>query len=201
MVFDKSGKEVVKIEIAVESFPLDELYGGDAYIVKKIQGKVLIAVVDGLGHGEMASSAAELAIKTIKGIDSFSLADILEKTHRALGNSVGVVIGLALIDRDHQTITFSGVGNIVIRLIGNKETLMLLPKGILGYNFEKKMLKEIFLDPGDILVMHTDGIRNIYETSRFVLEKPKKIACTLVCHYRVPNDDALVLVAADLLTE
>lgn len=180
---------------------MNEGYGGDAYLVKESPGKVLIAVIDGLGHGAMAHQAAQKAVETLNNMEYCALEETLEKAHRALRDTVGVVIGLVEIDKKEKMLTYTGVGNISIRLVGSRDVQMLLPEGILGYRFERRVLKKIPLLPKDLLIMHTDGIAPNYELNSIIDEHPQDIAQSLMNGFRSPNDDALVLVAAGLLVE
>jgi negative regulator of sigma-B (phosphoserine phosphatase) len=192
---------VIKIIIGVELSPVHEGYGGDAYLVKESPEKVLIAVIDGLGHGVMAHQAAQKAVETLKNMDCDALEEMLEKAHRALSDTVGVVIGLVEVDKKERILTYTGVGNISIRLIGSRDIQMLLPEGILGYRFERRIIKQIPLLSKDLLIMHTDGISPNYELNSIIDEHPQDIAQNLMNGFRSPNDDALVLVATGLLVE
>lgn len=192
---------MIKIIIGVELSPVHEGYGGDAYLVKESPEKVLIAVIDGLGHGAMAHQAAQKAVETIKNMDCDALEEMLEKAHRALSDTVGVVIGLVEIDKKEKMLTCTGVGNINIRLSGSRDVQLLLPEGILGYRFERRILKQIPLLPDDLLIMHTDGISTDYKLDFILSNNPQDIAQNLMSGFKSPNDDALVLVAAGLLME
>lgn len=190
---------MVGIEIGVVSLPRWGDAGGDAYLIKELPGKILLAVVDGLGHGQLAREAATRAIKTIESAACCKMDVLLETLHKVLKNTVGVVMGLVLVDQEQGLLTCCGVGNIVIRIIGAKKTEIRLPEGILGYRLTKKVSREMVITPGDVLIMHTDGIRDNYEPDPILLPFPRKLARALAAGYRNSFDDALVLVAGDLL--
>ncbi|HWQ89498.1 MAG TPA: SpoIIE family protein phosphatase, partial [Desulfitobacteriaceae bacterium] len=183
------------------SSPLQKDYGGDAYLVKKLPGKFLIAVIDGLGHGRMAYEAASRTLELLASNDDSELHSLMESMHEGLIGTVGVVLGLALIDYESQQITFAGIGNITIKLIGQKKTEVFLPAGILGYHTNFSYNKTITISPEDILLMHTDGISDNYRLNSFsplILSSPKEIVQTLMSGYRRTSDDALVLAASEL---
>lgn len=196
---------MVEIKIGVVSSPLQVNHGGDAYLVRRFPGKVLMAVVDALGHGRMARQAANLTIKLLTDMftanSNTDLNELLESTHKALFGTVGVVIGLALVDYKCRQLTFAGVGNITIKLIGNNITEVILPAGILGYRTNNILCRTVSISQDDLLLMHTDGISDNYKLSPSLLSFPKQIAQTLMCNYRRSNDDALVLIATELLNE
>lgn len=187
------------IKIAVESAAVENNLGGDAFFFKDNNGKILLAVVDGLGHGISAHCAALKTIEILERCYGLPLDILLETIHQGLVNTVGVVAGLVLVDQERQIITYSGVGNIVIKICGKQVKQLLLPEGILGYRVERKVCKSVPVSPGDILVMHTDGIRETYDTNLLMSYLPEKIAHDLLNLYRISADDALVLVASDLL--
>ncbi|HWQ71385.1 MAG TPA: SpoIIE family protein phosphatase [Desulfitobacteriaceae bacterium] len=193
---------MVEIKIGVVSSPRQVNSGGDAYLVKKFPGKVLIAVIDALGHGQMARRAASLTIKLLTASNDTHLEKLLTTIHKALLCTVGVVIGLVLIDYDCHLLTFAGVGNITIKLLGQNNNIeVILPAGILGYRTNNVLCQTISISEDDLLLMHTDGIINNYELSPCQLPVPQKIIQTLMSDYRRPNDDALVLIATELLDE
>jgi negative regulator of sigma-B (phosphoserine phosphatase) len=195
---------VVEIKIAVVSFPLQPDYGGDAYLVKKLADKILIAVIDGLGHGRMAYEAASRTLELLADNNDPELDKLLENIHKALISTVGVVIGLALVDQQTQQITFTGIGNIIVKLISRKTTEIFLPAGILGYQTNNSFQRVIAFSPDDILLMHTDGIAdnyNLHSFSPLTLSSPVQIVRTLMSGYRRPSDDALILAASELWKE
>jgi serine/threonine protein phosphatase PrpC len=192
---------VVRIEIGVVSLPYRAGSGGDACLVKEAPGKILLAVVDGLGHGQLARYAATRAIEIIESSPCFKIDELLDIVHSALKNTVGVVMGLALIDQEKGLLTCSGVGNVIIKIVGSNKIQIRLPEGILGYRMIKKFSRELPITPDDVLIMHTDGIRDDYEPEPLLLPFPGKLARALAAGYRNLSDDALVLVAADLLSK
>ena len=89
-----------------------ETQSGDLHLVKPLAGGVLIAVVDGLGHGAEAATAARTAVTTLDEHASESVLALLERCHWALKGSRGVVMSLAFADRRQNALTWAGVGNV-----------------------------------------------------------------------------------------
>ncbi|MDD4346490.1 MAG: SpoIIE family protein phosphatase [Desulfitobacteriaceae bacterium] len=192
---------MVVIKIRVVSSPLHDDSGGDAYLVKRLANKVLLSVVDGLGHGHMANLAANRTIELLKANQDTQLEKILDSIHKALANTVGVVLGLALVDYQFSQLTCAGVGNITIKLIGNNIDEVILPTGILGYRKNNFLLRTITISQDSLLLMHTDGILDCYKLNPSYLASPQQLVQTLMSKYRRPNDDVLVLVASELLNK
>jgi serine phosphatase RsbU (regulator of sigma subunit) len=192
---------VVVIKIRVVSSPLHSDCGGDAYLVKRLPGKVLLAVVDGLGHGHMAKLAANRTIELLEANQDSQLEKLLDSIHKALADTVGVVLGLALVDYQYSQLTCAGVGNITIKLIGNNIDEVILPTGILGYRKNNFLLRTISISQDSLLLMHTDGILDHYKLNPSYLSSPEQLIQTLMFEYRRHNDDALVLAASELLNK
>lgn len=185
---------MVKIEFGIVSKPLDSTYGGDAYLIKEYPEYTLIAIVDGLGHGKLAHHAANLTIKTIENSNYHDLEQLMGELHKILKSTVGVVLGIVIIDSINSELLCSGVGNITIKHFGIKETAVRLPKCILGYRSFEFYSKRISLKEDDILIMHTDGIRDDYVLAHQINPSPQKFAEYLASNYHNSYDDALIVV-------
>src|SRR2546422_1725166 len=81
------------IEWGVASLALPgEAESGDRHLVKPVGTSVLVAVVDGLGHGAEAASAAQAAVAALERHASESLVGLVERCHRALKGTRGAVM-------------------------------------------------------------------------------------------------------------
>ena len=63
---------------------------GDLHMVKAVTDGVLIAVVDGLGHGEEAAAAARIAVDALERYAEEPPLALLQQCHVALKGSRGV---------------------------------------------------------------------------------------------------------------
>src|SRR5256884_7303297 len=78
------------IEWGVASLALPgEAESGDRHLVTPVGTGVLVAVVDGLGHGAEAASAAKAAVAALERHPTESPAPLLERCHRALNGTRG----------------------------------------------------------------------------------------------------------------
>src|SRR2546427_9658051 len=88
------------IEWGVASLALPgEAESGDRHLVKPVGTGVLVAVVDGLGHGIEAASAAKAAVAALERHASESPVPLLERRHPALKGARGPVRGVAVLTR------------------------------------------------------------------------------------------------------
>src|ERR1700751_1673505 len=85
---------------------------GDRYLVRQRTNGVLIAVVDGLGHGDEAAAAAKLAVSTLEGSRHDSVIALLQQCHEKMRATRGVVMSMSSIDAAQGLLTWIGVGNV-----------------------------------------------------------------------------------------
>jgi serine phosphatase RsbU (regulator of sigma subunit) len=169
---------------------------GDLHMVRPLDHGVLVAVVDGLGHGHSAEAAARLAISTLQSEPVRGITGLVERCHSALSRSRGVVMSLAVLDARVRTMTWLAVGNVegvLIRAGAPKRESILMRGGIVGHRLPPLRATTVALRPGDLLVFATDGIRDGFAEGLRPDTPLKEIADrVLACHGRA-NDDALVL--------
>jgi phosphoserine phosphatase RsbX len=69
---------LIEWSVAEEPLPGQKL-SGDRCIVKSFPEGELLAVVDGIGHGEDAAHSAELAVSVLRGSDTRSPISLLRR--------------------------------------------------------------------------------------------------------------------------
>jgi anti-sigma regulatory factor (Ser/Thr protein kinase) len=85
---------------------------GDAYFFQQRAGQTLLAAVDGLGHGQGAYEAAQVALEVLAEWQGESLDEIFHAAHAALRPTRGAVMGACVLDTRRETFQYAGVGNI-----------------------------------------------------------------------------------------
>src|SRR5689334_7847165 len=83
---------------------------GDRYVVQPFTDGVLLAAVDGLGHGAEAATAARTAVDTLTRYAQEPVMHLLQRCHEQLRRTRGVVLTLASIAARDGTLTWLGVG-------------------------------------------------------------------------------------------
>lgn len=192
------------IDWAVATLPLPgETQSGDLYLVQPRQSGVLVAVVDGLGHGEEAAAAARIAVDVFKEHADESVIPLIKRCHQSLRRTRGVVATLAAFRVDDETLTWLGVGNVDAQLFHRDydstgpvvvSDSILLKGGVVGYHLPSLRAAVIPLVPGDFVVFSTDGIYNFFAQDLKLDESPQQIADHILAHHAKGTDDALVLV-------
>ena len=174
---------------------------GDRHLVCCHGDGILIAAIDGIGHGAEAANAAEAAISILKGSPDEPVISLLERCHEGLRSTRGVVLSLASIDPKHGMMTWIGVGNVQGVLMragarkGAVEEVLLLRGGVVGSQLPALQAAVLPIAKGDTLVFATDGIHGEFVEDLSALEAPQRAADKILKQHCRGNDDALVLVA------
>jgi phosphoserine phosphatase RsbX len=192
----------LKIDTAFATLPLPgQIESGDLCLIKRVGKGTLLAVVDGLGHGQEAASAAHAAVAALDRYSREPLVDLVRRCHEAVVGLRGVVLGLAYLDPQAATMTWLGVGNIggiVLRAdAGNRPPrISLVPSaGFIGAEPTHPTTRSVPLALGDTVVFFSDGIRDGFADSLVLANSPREIADFVITRHVKGNDDALVLVA------
>lgn len=188
------------LDWAVASRPLaGERVSGDLHLVQPHANGVLVAVVDGLGHGEEAAVAASVAVAALMECADQSVLAALRHCHERLKPTRGVVMSLAAFDAENATMTWSGVGNVEGILIraeaGVPHESILLRGGVIGYQLPPLQASLVSVHPGDTLIFVTDGVSDAFRTQVVAGQTPLQLATSILNRFGKTTDDALVLVA------
>ncbi|HKG20835.1 MAG TPA: SpoIIE family protein phosphatase [Blastocatellia bacterium] len=177
--------------------PAKETHNGDAYLIRQDGGRLLVAVIDGLGHGEGASEASLAAVETINRNAEKSVEAIMRHTHEALRSTRGAVIGLASIDCSTRMIEYVGIGNTDFRVIGGGSTLKFISlNGTVGSRLDRLKVFRGELPKVSLLTMSTDGISERWDLDQYpgLQGLHPQLACAAILRdYNRPNDDATIL--------
>lgn len=174
---------------------------GDRYVVHPSPNGVMVAAIDGLGHGQEAARAADLAATILTKHAQESMIGIINRCHAQLRETRGVVMSLAVINAVEGDLTWMGVGNVegvVVRAAvraNPRQELLLLRGGVLGHQLPSLYASIIPIARGDTLIFVTDGVHNNFADGVNVTDRPQLIADRIVAEYSKGSDDALVLVA------
>jgi phosphoserine phosphatase RsbX len=189
----------IKYTVIVEALE-GEVECGDQYLVKELNDGILLAVVDGLGHGEEAAFAAKKAIQTIDAHSNEPIETLFKLCNEALHDTRGAAITIAKISVKYK-LSYMAVGNVIgvcwkmdEEAKFERESIF-MEGGIVGTRLPLlRQVNEITMAPGNIFILATDGIKTQFEIEPPKLGTPEKIAEKIFTTYRNKNDDGLVLV-------
>jgi phosphoserine phosphatase RsbX len=174
---------------------------GDRYVVESFPGGVLIAVIDGLGHGFEAAEAAGAAESILRTEPQEPVNALLRQCHESLRLTRGVVISVVSFDTLHGLMTWLGVGNVrgVLRRhrlsMNPAQDELLLRAGVIGGQIPPLHASVLPVFRGDTLILVTDGVRGEFEEDLALSEPPRRTAELILARHAKRDDDALVLVA------
>jgi serine phosphatase RsbU (regulator of sigma subunit) len=180
-----------------------EFTSGDRKIAIGIDGEAaLFGVIDGLGHGPAAATAALRAVDALQRASGERLEVLVQLCHRVLGGTRGVAMTLARVDFAEKTLTWTGVGNVSANLVSKDATGVhirssaRLAAGIVGYRIpEIRPAQVVSLRVGDLIVLATDGITEDHLDHIDFAASATAIADHILGKHAKDTDDAMVLAA------
>lgn len=170
---------------------------GDQHLVCCNETGVLLAAIDGIGHGAQAANAARAAIAVLRNGLGEPILSLVIACHEKLRATRGVVLSMASIDVKHGLMTWLGVGNVHGVLVRANKKLaqetLLLRGGVVGDHLPPLQAAVLPVRQGDTLVFATDGIRTDFPDTLSALENPQRTADRILKGFSNGSDDALVL--------
>jgi len=172
---------------------------GDAYTIREWDGQTLLAVIDGLGHGEEAAVASRKAKEYILENHTRDVEQIIQGLHIHLQKTRGIAAELVRIDRVNVQLFFCGVGNTEVRVVGEPPMHPASLDGIIGMNLRKATRFAYRYHSLRVVVLHSDGVSSRFDLSDYpsIYEQPQNVAEKIVAEWSKEHDDATVLIAVE----
>ena len=159
-----------------------------------------LALIDGLGHGDAAADAAEAAAEVLLAEVERPPQELLELCHDELRRTRGAVMTLAWFDLEARTMEWTGVGNVEARFVragdsgDARHASPVVLGGVVGYNLPKVRMGTIPLEPGDSVVLATDGVKADFSVSLESGVAAQELADRVLERHGKGTDDALAAV-------
>ncbi|MGH9480645.1 MAG: SpoIIE family protein phosphatase [Terriglobales bacterium] len=191
--------QLIEYGVAALTLPGQDEAGDLSLVVSGPTG-VLVAAMDGLGHGAEAAAAARTAASVLRRHAAEPLAGLAQRCHEALRGSRGAVMSLAWFDGAAGTIGWLGVGNVagvLLRRSPRPLEMLTLRAGVLGDRLPTLISESLPIEPGDTLIFATDGVRSGFAFGLALGNGSavQHMADQILERYAPRTDDALVLVA------
>ncbi len=171
---------------------------GDAWTIEQRGGRASVLVVDGLGHGPAAETAAQACLAAFAAAPFDVPSDALVRAHAAARGTRGASAAIVQLDADARSITFCGAGNITARLTsGIGDRSFLCQHGTLGLQLAPLQDVSATWPDHALLVMHSDGLTgrwDLRKTPGLLQRDPALIAAWLIRDHIGGRDDATVIV-------
>jgi phosphoserine phosphatase RsbX len=192
------------IEWATVGRPLpgEQLSGDQPIAIGVGDDAALFGVLDGLGHGPPAATAALRAVNALSRARDERLEVLVQLCHRVLAGTRGAAMTLARVDFAAGTLTWTGVGNVSANLVAKAasgiqiRSSARLAAGIVGYRIpEIRPAQVVSIRAGDLIVITSDGITEDHLDHIDFAAPATGIAEQILGKHAKETDDALVLAA------
>ncbi|MEX2540289.1 MAG: SpoIIE family protein phosphatase [Trueperaceae bacterium] len=174
---------------------------GDDWATGEEDGRTLVMIVDGLGHGISASAAATEAVRAFRKNLRFGPEDLMRSLHGALRSTRGGVAAVAQISAGRDELAFVGIGNIAGFLCraGTQRSMVSHP-GTVGQELRKVQQFGYPWSDDAVLILYSDGLTSRVDLSKhpgLAGRSAALIAGVLYREYRRGRDDASVVVVKE----
>ena len=174
---------------------------GDAWAVVAGRDRHTVMVVDGLGHGPEAATAAHAAVRTVTDKPQADAKACIENVHAALRPTRGAAASVAVLAPLAETGSFCGIGNVagIARVQGRSRSLV-SHNGTLGHQVRKVQPFDFPFPHAALLLLHSDGIATSWSLDQYPgieARHPALIAAVVYRDHQRGNDDATVVVVAN----
>jgi serine phosphatase RsbU (regulator of sigma subunit) len=180
-----------------------EMACGDAWAMETDNGREIIMVADGLGHGMAAADASRAAARIFSSTPKDDLLRLIQAMHAGLRATRGAAVAIAALDRGRSELRFIGVGNISGMIVSQAGTRsMVSHNGTLGAEMRRTQEFTYSWPADGMLVLHSDGLSTQWHIEKHVglaQRRSSVIAGVLYRDYRRVRDDATVLVVRQAL--
>jgi anti-sigma regulatory factor (Ser/Thr protein kinase) len=180
-------------EVAVLGRGLEQP-SGDHAIVRRSDDGLLLAVIDGAGHGRPARESAEVASAEVRL--ARRPAEMMVAIHDALRGGRGASATVVHFDLARETVTIAGVGNVNVRVTtptGEVHGFRPQP-GLLGSRRMEPVEQRFPLPSRSVVHVFTDGVSTRADARDFGARSAVYIAQRLFADHAKAHDDALLAV-------
>ncbi|HEY2514818.1 MAG TPA: SpoIIE family protein phosphatase, partial [Polyangiaceae bacterium] len=148
-------------EVGVFSRPYPgEPVSGDGALFCRSDDRLVLAVADGLGHGEEARAATTAVLEAARSAMGQGPQAMLAAGHAAAAGTRGAAMTVAVIDGQGR-LSLAGVGNVMACIVGpRKSSRFTGSPGVVGAPGPLRRIgfEETPLSPYDAVVLFTDGL-------------------------------------------
>ncbi len=173
---------------------------GDAWSLRIQNNKIKVAMIDGLGHGAQAHTAASLAVQSLLGYSTLQPDEELRALHLDMRKTRGAVITVVHLDRQNHQLIYSGVGNIAMKIIAPGIAKGCFSyNGIVGHIMPASLNNHTFTwnEKTDILIMHSDGLTTRWDVPKYpgiLQHHPMILAAAIYKDADRGNDDSTIII-------
>ena len=170
---------------------------GDIGVIVETHEECFLALVDIVGKGAEAAQLASVAEEYLQHNCFLDLVTLMKGLHLCLKGTRGAVAALCRINLASGTLRYVGIGNITVRIWSTQNYCFIPKDGIIGYQMPTPQEKTMNLTAGDILIMHSDGVKehiDFFQGQKLLAGRAKNMAANMITHFGKKNDDASCIV-------
>jgi negative regulator of sigma-B (phosphoserine phosphatase) len=191
------------LEVGTAGAPIaGEQRSGDLAVLAPYEDGALVALIDGLGHGDAAADAAAVAGAILEAHPTEAPQALFDRCHAALRGTRGAVMTLVWFELGARPrLRWVGVGNVEARLLrvgagrGGRHGGPLVLGGVVGHQLPRRIrASHVELAPGDTVALATDGIAADYSTGLDPRLHAQPQAERILREHAKGSDDALAVV-------
>ncbi len=187
------------MSVAIARRALSEPHCGDQAGHWQSSSKTVLCIVDGLGHGKHAERAALVALHCVEQHQHEPLLEIFATCDKALRQTRGAAMGIAVIDQAANILTYAGIGNTRAMISRDDQRNINLSSnfGIIGAGYRRLVSESVPIDPGNMVLLFTDGFPETLDVSAYddeIKTDLDRFAQTILLDLSRETDDAGILV-------
>jgi anti-sigma regulatory factor (Ser/Thr protein kinase) len=172
--------------------------GDDWSVVIDDNGRALVTVADGLGHGIAAAQAARRAVEVATEHAAEAAGAVVAAVHGALRATRGAALAVAELSSDRSGVRYAGLGNISGSIVTPTTSKSLVShNGIAGHEMRKIQEFQYEWPPDALLILHSDGISGRWDVGKYPglhRRDPSVVAGVIYRDFSRGRDDSLVVV-------
>ena len=162
-------------------------------VVRPLEHGLFVAIVDVLGHGPEAHELTHVIDAYLARYGTSDVSGLMTRLHQHLQGTRGAAAGICAIDSATGRLNYAGIGNTTLRRFGKAETRLVSQDGVLGQNMRTPLPQALQLEPGDLVVLHTDGVSDRFSADDYpaiLHHAPQQVASNIVQRFGKDYDDA-----------
>jgi hypothetical protein len=191
-------QHAIEWSVASRALP-GQAVSGDLHAVVSSGNGAVVAVVDGLGHGDEATAAARAAVDVLERHPGEAVVALVQHCHQALLRTRGVVMTIVAFRTESDTVEAIGIGNVETMIFRAdpqarpQRESVLLRGGVVGYQLPRLYASVLPIAAGDLVVFTTDGVREDFAELLNPAEPLPQLVDRIINQKFRGTDDGLVL--------
>ncbi len=171
---------------------------GDGVALHTEDGRAIVLVTDGLGHGPLAAEATATAAALFAKSYTLPLVALMQRLHEGMRATRGAAAAVAEVDARRGVVRYCGVGNIAATILTDGATRSLVSHhGTLGHDARRMAEFQYPWTAASTLVLNSDGLVTNWSLDKYpgLSERaPSLVAAVLYRDCRRHRDDTTVVV-------